>query len=144
MTARLAACRLPIAVLLSAFDLQVRSACRSPHMIAPSWQSAQHRSKGLRCNCCRHHLRLLQHAVPAAALPLAGLTSELDALVANSQRTLIVGLTAEMERRAAVAQEASGACVVFGVQRAAPGAGAWAASWRHKSPMCDCLRQRNL
>lgn len=39
---------------------------------------------------------------------LAGLTSELDALVASSQRTMILSLTAEMERRAAAAQEASG------------------------------------
>jgi hypothetical protein len=55
------------------------------------------------------------YSTPAAAAQLcacaahAGLTSELDSLVANSQRTLIVSLTAEVERRAAAVQEASGA-----------------------------------
>jgi len=37
-----------------------------------------------------------------------GLASELDSLVASSQRTLVVNLTAELERRTAAVQEASG------------------------------------
>lgn len=43
--------------------------------------------------------------------------SELDALVAGSQRTMIVNLTAEMERRAAAAQEVSGAGVIVSRQQ---------------------------
>lgn len=37
-----------------------------------------------------------------------GLASELDSLVASSQRTLIVNLTAELERRTTAVKEASG------------------------------------
>jgi hypothetical protein len=60
--------------------------------------------------CSRGHLDCVASVCPA----FAGLTSELDALVAGTQRTMIVKLTAEMERRAAAALEASGIGVVHG------------------------------
>lgn len=48
---------------------------------------------------------------PLALFPrfcAAGLSVEVDTLVANSKRTLMANLTAEMERRAVAAHEATG------------------------------------
>lgn len=86
---------------------QLRSTCR----LQPSrQQETPYRAclSAARSSACLHSMRRLSLALCACQLhQLAGLTSELDSLVASSQRTLIVNLTADMERRTMAAQEAS-------------------------------------